>query len=74
MAIFYWLLYGLKWKCWRIYNFCCNLFWVYGFIDWTNLHHVVCQINMSDLMLNVHTCVTDNTTYTLVYVISLFLN
>ena len=29
MAIFYWLLYGLKWKCWRIYNFCCNLFWVY---------------------------------------------
>ena len=35
MAIFYWLLYGLKWKCWRIYNFCCNLFWVYGSIDWT---------------------------------------
>jgi hypothetical protein len=35
MAIFYWLLDGLKWKCWRIYNFCCNLFWVYGSIDWT---------------------------------------
>ena len=28
------------------------------------LHHVVCQINMSDLMMNVHTYVTDNTTYT----------
>jgi hypothetical protein len=37
MAIFYWLLYGLKWKCWRIYNFCCNLFWVYGSIDWTTI-------------------------------------
>ena len=35
MAILYWLLYGLKWKCWRIYNLCCNLFWVYGSIDWT---------------------------------------
>jgi len=35
MAILYWLLYGLKWKCRRIYNLCCNLFWVYGFIDWT---------------------------------------
>jgi len=23
---------------------------------------------MSDLMMNVHTCVTDNTTYTMVYV------
>jgi hypothetical protein len=23
----------------------------------------VCQIRMSDLMMNVHTCVTDNTAY-----------
>jgi hypothetical protein len=30
------------------------------------LHHVVCQITMSDLMI------TDNTTYTLLYVRSLF--
>jgi len=38
MAIFYWLLYGLKWKYWRDYNFCCNLFWVYGPIDWTIMY------------------------------------
>ena len=41
MAIFYWLLYGLKWKWWRIYNFCCNLFWVYGSIDWTIWQYVI---------------------------------
>ena len=27
------------------------------------LHHVICQITISDLMMNVHTCATDNTTY-----------
>ena len=27
------------------------------------LHHVVCQINMSDIIMNVHTCVTDNMMY-----------
>ena len=36
---------------------------------WTQyLHHIVCQINMSDLMMNVHTCVSDSTTYTMAYV------
>ena len=35
------------------------------------LHHVVCQITMSDLTMNIHTCVTDNTTNTLLYVRSL---
>jgi hypothetical protein len=50
MAIFYWLLYGLKWKCWRIYNFCCNLFWVYGSIDWT-----ISSRNRQDLVLYQHT-------------------
>ena len=36
--------------------------------------HVVCQINMSDLMMNVQTCVTDNTSYTMLYVRSVCLN
>jgi hypothetical protein len=31
-------------------------------------NHVVCQINMSDLMMNVNTCLTDNTTYVMLYV------
>jgi len=26
---------------------------------------------MSDLMMNIHTCVTNNTTYTMVYIISI---
>ena len=34
-------------------------------------HHVVCQITMSDVMMNVHTCVTDNTIYTMLCVRSL---
>jgi hypothetical protein len=38
------------------------------FYWWHYLHHVVCQITMSDLMMNVHTCFTDDTTYTMVYV------
>ena len=38
------------------------------------LHHCVCEITMSDLMMNVHTCVTDNTTYTMLYVGSLCQN
>jgi hypothetical protein len=29
------------------------------------LQHVVCRITMSDLVMNVHTCFTDNTTYTI---------
>ena len=37
------------------------------------LYNVVCQITMSHLMMNVHTCVTDNTTYTILYVRSLCL-
>jgi hypothetical protein len=32
------------------------------------LHHVLCQITMSDLMMNVHTSGTDNTSYTMLYV------
>ena len=28
------------------------------------LHHGLCQLVMSDLMMNVHICVTDNITYT----------
>ena len=32
------------------------------------------QITMSDLMMNVHTCVTDDTTYTMFYVRPLCLN
>jgi hypothetical protein len=35
------------------------------------LHHVVYQISMSDLTMNIHTCVTINTTYTMLYVGSL---
>jgi len=39
---------------------------------WSNcLHHGVCQIIVSDLKMNVHTYVTDNTTYTMLYVRSL---
>ena len=36
--------------------------------------HVVCHINMSDLMMNVQTCVTDNTYYTMLDVKSVCLN
>ena len=32
------------------------------------LHTPLCQITMSDLFMNVDTCVTDNTTYTMLYV------
>ena len=35
------------------------------------VHHVVCHTTMSDVMMNVHTCVTDNTIYTMLYVRSL---
>jgi hypothetical protein len=35
------------------------------------LHHGVYHITMSDVMMNVHPCVTDNTIYTMVYIISL---
>jgi hypothetical protein len=31
------------------------------------LHHCVCQISMSDLMMNIYTCVTAKTTYTMLY-------
>ena len=31
------------------------------------IYHVVCQIIMSDLMMNVHTYVNDYTTYTMFY-------
>ena len=33
----------------------------------TSFHHVTCQIIISDLMMHVHTCFTDNTTYPTVY-------
>ena len=38
-------------------------------VSFTNdvICHVVCQINMSDLMMNIQTCATDNTTYTMLY-------
>ena len=32
------------------------------------LHYGVCQISMSDLIMNVHKCVTHGTTYTMLYV------
>ena len=35
------------------------------------LHYGVCQISMSELMMNIHTFGTDNTTYTMLYVRSL---
>ena len=45
-----------------INNVCTHMFyWKYY------LHHFVCQISMSDLMMNMHTCVTANTTYTMLY-------
>ena len=31
------------------------------------LHYGVCQISMSDLMMNAQTCINDNTTYIIVY-------
>ena len=37
------------------------------------LHYGVCQISMSDLMMNIHTFVTDNTTYTKLHVRSVYL-
>ena len=41
---------------------------------WKHYHnHVVCQINMSDLMMNVNTCLTDRTTYIMLYVRSIYL-
>ena len=43
-------------------------------VSFTNdvICHVVCQFNMSDLLMNVQTCVADNTTYTMVYVGSIY--
>jgi hypothetical protein len=35
---------------------------------WQSLHHGICQTTMSDVMMNVHTCATDDTPYTMVYV------
>ena len=32
------------------------------------LHHGVWQITRADLLMNVHTCVTDKTAYTMLYV------
>ena len=43
----------------------------YMFYWWHYLHHVVCQITMSDVMMNVHTCLTDSITYIILYVRSL---
>ena len=40
---------------------------------WKYLHHFVCKIPMSDVMMNIHTCLTDTTTYTMLYVRSLCL-
>ena len=37
------------------------------------LHNGVCQIAMSDLMKNAHTCVTVSNTYTMLYVRSVCL-
>jgi len=44
-------------------------------VSFTNdvICHGVCQINMSDLMMNAQTCVTDNTSYTMFYVRSVCL-
>jgi hypothetical protein len=39
---------------------------------WHFLPHVVCQIIMSDLMINIQTCVTEITTYTMLYVRSIW--
>ena len=36
-----------------------------------SFHHVLYQITMSDLMMNVHTSGTDNTIYTILYVRSI---
>ena len=60
---------------------CCILYHYVRFNDkWTHmsywqhyLHYVVCQIIMSDLIVNAHTCFTDSTTYTLVHVRSICL-
>jgi hypothetical protein len=39
---------------------------------WYNyLEHVVCQMTMPDLMMNVQTCITDNITYSMLYLRSL---
>ena len=31
------------------------------------IYHDVCQVNMSDLMMNIQTCATDNTIYIMLY-------
>jgi hypothetical protein len=60
---------------------CCILYHYVRFNDkcthmsyWQHyLHYVVCQITMSDLIVNAHTCFTDSTIYTLVHVRSICL-
>ena len=37
------------------------------------LHHGICQITMQDIIINVHTCFTDSTTYAMLYIRSLCL-
>ena len=50
-------------QCVSINNECTHMFyWKYYW------HHFICQISMSDLMMDVHTCVTANATYIMLYV------
>jgi hypothetical protein len=43
-----------------------HLFFIFS--DAPSFRHVLCQITMSDLMMNVHTSGTDNTSFTMLYV------
>ena len=55
-------------QCFRIIGECRHVCYWYHY-----LHHGVSQIMLSDLIMNVHTCVTDKATYTKVYCRSLWM-
>ena len=52
----------------RINNECTHMCYRYDY-----LNHVVCRINMSDVIINVQTYATDNTYYTMLFLRSVCL-
>ena len=58
----------ISYQCFRFNGECTHVYYWYHY-----LHHGVSQIILSDLIMNLHTCVTDNTTYTMFYSRSLWL-
>jgi hypothetical protein len=59
---------GMSYYLFRFDNECTHMCYWYHYV-----YHAVFYITMSDLMINAHICLTDNTTYIMLYVKSLCL-